>query len=116
MNRYEQVLQNALQNERTHYQRQAMQVRQWFRDHPECRFELLPLNWHGEPLRHSERKVVTEYRIGAGWWERVTDDCWIGLPAQRCTHPGEKWLFRDEEEETVSEWETESKQLKLALA
>lgn len=122
-NVYAEILERAKEKERTHHQRRGMKLRQWFRDHPECYYPPMPSFWNNDVLRDSRDRIVRmsdpakkinlDYRTGPGWFERVVDDKWIGLPQQRCHQHGEKWQLPDEE--TVSEMEYSARQMELDL-
>lgn len=120
-NIYTEIVRRSEEAERTHHQRRGMKLRQWFRDHPECYHPPLPSFWHGGLLRDSQDQIIRneserinlDFRMGAGWFERVVDDKWIGLPQQRCHQYGEKWLLPGEE--TVSEMEYSAHQMALDL-
>ena len=105
---YRKILDDAREKERTHHQRRGMKLRQWFKNHPECYYPPMPSfidddvlrNRDGSIVRMSDPKerIILEFRMGEGWFDRVVDNRWIGLPQHRCTGYGEKWLLPPEEE------------------
>lgn len=71
-NPYLQTLKLAEVRSATFQQRQARRVRTWFENHPECKGELLPLDWRDQQLRSEETAIDTESRSGNGWFDKTT--------------------------------------------
>ena len=109
-NPYLMALQSAKEAEASHFTRQEAATRRWFEKHPENRHELFEINWRDEQLRF-ESQVDIDARFGWGWWERVTDDTWIGLPQQRFEQ--RDWQWELPSEETVSEMEEASRKAEI---
>jgi hypothetical protein len=105
------ALRVASEREASHYQRQEEDTRRWFEKHPENRHELFEIDWRDTQLRF-ENCVDIELRFGRGWWERVTDDAWIGLPQQRFERRDYLWDLPPEE--SVSEMEYVSRKTEPA--
>lgn len=124
VNQFLEALTSAQAAEESHYARQEAATRAFFARHPENLHEIfesekkvvLFLPWQEGKRRfvyemESSRReacVDVEMRFGVGWWNRVTDDAWIGLPQQR----GEK---RDWRWELPAEDVSEPIQLALPL-
>lgn len=98
MNIYQQCITRARVREETHFERQRRQVEAWFESHPECRRQLVPLSWRGEIVR-GEKIIDVSRRHGHGWWERCTDDSWIGLPEQRGNWNPYRWQLPEESDD-----------------
>jgi hypothetical protein len=71
-NPYLQVLKLSEVRAVTFEQRQSRRVRTWYENHPECRHELLPLDWRGQQFRANKPSIDTGSRVGRGWFDKAT--------------------------------------------
>lgn len=127
-NQFLEALALAKEAEASHFSRQEAAVRAFFAQHPDNLHELfesekkvvLFLPWQEGRRRfvyemESKRReecVDVEMRFGRGWWGRVVDDAWIGLPQQR----GERRDWRWDLPEEASYWQDDKPiQMELPL-
>jgi hypothetical protein len=112
-NPFLEALRVATEREASHYERQEAATRAFFANHPENQHELfeteskvvLFLPWqegkrrfvHEVVSERSEMLIDVEQRFGRGWFERCTDDSWIGLPQQRGEKKDWRWSLPPEE-------------------
>ncbi len=106
-NQFLEALGLARDAEESHFLRQEAETRTFFAGHPENLHELfesenkvvLFLPWQEGKRRfvyemetsRREACIDVEMRFGHGWWERVVDDAWIGLPQQRGERRDWRW-------------------------
>jgi hypothetical protein len=112
-NPYLEALRMAKADEESHFQKQEAATKAFFARHPENLHELfvsekkiaLFLPWQEgkrrfvyEPITlRGENRVDVEMRFGVGWFGRVVDDAWIGLPQQRGEKKDWRWEIPAEE-------------------
>jgi hypothetical protein len=74
MNSFLQVLSATAKDRRTHYERVAIQTRQHFARHPECRRQIISMDDEGCVTR-GKGEIDVERRCQPGWF---TQDMWKG--------------------------------------